>query len=188
MNFMIEDNINVNQLQCASTQIGNAISWNSNLTVNVLEISSDNFQEIISVSILPWNMNIFQLISLRNTVDSYKTVSVYYTNDIIENYLSDINSISMDISSVIQLSNAIYGLNGDCCDMMKLSSISMYTNEDDKDDKDGGDENMDSFTNYEGESDINILLVDSMKNEQEIGYSECDNTDQSFAVLQYSSF
>ena len=124
-------------------------------------------------------MESFQLISLKNNVENdYKTVSVYYSNDIISNYLPDTTSITMDIESLLSLSNIFYSINNKYDSMMRLETIALYQNND----------NIDTFSSYQGESNINILLVDTMIDEEEIGYSQCDPNDQSFAVVQYTAF
>jgi len=118
-----------------------------------------------------------QLIALRDSINAYKTVSVYYTNDVINNYLSDIELLPMDISSIISLSNIVYGMNNKYEYMMKLDDILVY------------DQEVDGFTSYEqSNSNINVLLVDALSDDEELGYSQCDDADQSFAVVQYSVF
>jgi len=127
--------------------------------------------------------NLFQFISLPNSVADYKSVTIYYTDDVVSNYLSDVQCIAMDVSSIITLSNILYAVNHRYGSMMQIDGVLLY--ESDDDDVDGG---VDGFTSFEGSSDINILLVDAMQDENEIGYSQCDETDQSFAVVQYSAF
>ena len=88
LDFNIANDIEVNQFQCISTKIGNIISWKYESNVYYLQISPNDFQTIISYSTMPWNMDSFQLISLTDTVSNdYKTVSVYYSDDVITNYL-----------------------------------------------------------------------------------------------------
>jgi len=186
LDFNIANDIDVNQFECISisAELGNIISWKYQSNVYYLQLSPNDFQTILSYSTIPWNMesseaNIFQLISLTNSFSNdYKTVSVYYSPDITSNYLPDVTSVTMDIESLISLSNIFYSLNNRYESMMKLETIAIYQDND----------NIDTFTSYEGESQINILLVDTMSDDEEIGYSQCDSDDQSFAVVSYTAF
>lgn len=124
-------------------------------------------------------LNVFQVIAMQR-MHSYQSVSVYYADDVVANYLTDARSIAMDVANVVDLSNILYGVNNKYAHMMRLEQVLLY--EDDGDD-------IDAFASVESESDINILLVDSMSDGQEAGYSECDTDEQqSFAVVQYSAF
>ena len=181
LDYNIASDIDVNQFECVWTEMGNIISWKDETNVYYLQLSPNDFQTL-SYSMVPWNIelseaNLFQLISVKNSISDYKTVSVYYSNDIISNYLPDTTYITMDIESIISLSNIFYSINNKYESMMKLENMAIYDDNDD----------IDSFTSYEGESQINILLVDTMTDEDEIGYSQCED-DQSFAVVQYTAF
>ena len=185
LQFNIAVDIDINQFECVSTQNGNILSWRYQTNVYYLQLSPTDFTDILLYTKLPWNLelssaNIFQLISLKNAISNYKTVSVFYSNDIITNYLLNVESVTMDISSIIDLSNILYAINNDYESMLKLQSISMYDD----------DQEIDEFTSlYQGESDINVLLVDVMSDNEEVGYSQCNQyEDQSFAVVQFTAF
>eukprot|EP01084_Bolivina_argentea_P071638 130187_1 len=180
LGFNIANDIDTNQFECVWTKNGNIVSWMHEDIIYYLQLSADDFKQIVVYSTLPWVLDedatLFQLISMEKSVREYRSVSVYYKEDIIDNYLTDIALLSMDISSIISLSNIIYAIHNNYQNMMKLDQILTYK------------EDVNAFTSYERESEINILLVDALSDEQEIGYSQCDPSDQSFAVVQYTVF
>jgi len=187
LEFNLAQNVDTNQFDCVATASGNVISWRYGNDAYYLQVSPTDFQEIVAFYRLPWKMpssmetglNVFQVIAMQR-MHSYQSVSVYYADDVVANYLTDARSIAMDVANVVDLSNILYGVNNKYAHMMRLEQVLLYED-------DGGD--IDAFTSVESESDINILLVDSMSDGQEAGYSECDTDEQqSFAVVQYSAF
>merc|ERR1712129_226566 len=164
-----------------STENGNIVSWKHEEAIHYVELSVDALGDL-AVHALPWNASdkgsSFQLISMRNGRSNYKSAFVYYSNDILDNYIADVNLLSMDIASMITFSNILYARNDDYKYMMELNEagIAVY------------DSKVDGFMSYEGESDVNILLVDTMNNDRQIGISECDAFDQSFAIVEFSAF
>eukprot|EP01084_Bolivina_argentea_P119582 212001_1 len=185
MEFNIANQIQTNQFKCILTEKGNIISWKMDTIVYYIHTAIDDFKVIDTYARLPWNIdddskgNLFQLIVMRDSINDYKSVSVYYTNDIMDNYVTDFDMLSMDISAIVSLSNIIYGINNNYKYMMRLNMILVYNDD------------VDTFTSYDQdeESDINILLVDKMNDDDDgIGYSQCNDDEQSFAVVEYTIF